>query len=172
MQAVTAKGSTPASNSPTDIATAIGKIPTITSSTLNASWSGIASAIAPQLTTESTGSATASKAITLAAGKTYILFCVACGAVVAGYSADNWKNASSYPNVNWRIASFTVTSNKTTDTIEVINEQGSTIAGNGTFAYKIIRIKSTVSQTITATGNVTGYYKPSIGVGMCQIYAE
>ena len=172
MQAVTAKGSTPASNSPADIATAIGKIASIESSSMSVTWSGLASAIAPQVTTVNTGDATASKSITLAAGKTYILFCVACGAVVSGYSADNWQNASSYPNQNWRIQSFTVTSNKTNNTIEVITEQGSMVAGNGTFAYKIVRIKSTVSQTITATGRVTGFYKPSVAVGICQIYAQ
>ena len=170
MQAVTAKGVTPASNSPADISAAINAIPSIASGTLTGTMSSIAASISTKGVHSSDGAASTSQKLTLTAGKTYIILSIATGAVCSGYGTD-YQHPSTYPNTNWRLTSVTLSTNSS-NTIQNLANQASIAAGNGTISYRIDRITATVNQTITASASVSGHYKPSVAVAMCLIYAQ
>lgn len=170
MQAVTAKGSTPASNSPSDIAAAIAAIPSIASGTLTGSMSDFASVITSSNSITSSPTITATKTMSLTAGKTYLVLSIATGSVAGGYHSGDYQSAT-YANVNWKLTSVTLSTNSS-NTIQNILNRTSIAVGNGTISYRLDRITATVNQTLTASASVSGHYKPSVSTGLCIIYAQ
>ena len=161
MQAVTAKGSTPASNSPTDISTAINNIPTVSEISLVSNYKELKSAVAGS-NVNTTAKTTVSNTVNLQAGKNYNIIAIAIGSVAGG------SGGYSYVNSNWRIDSFNIVSSSN-DNLQIIAEENSIGISQGCFSYKIIKINCTSDQTITATGAISGFYAPSISVGFFTI---